>query len=92
MEQLPPVTDFKRELAALATLRDELKLKAHLARAEVKTQLDDLERRWLLADEQFQRARRNVKQDGEIVEHKLTLLVADLKRGFENIKRAFESD
>lgn len=91
MEPQPPVNDFKREFAALATLRDELRLKAHLARAEVRSQLDELERRLLLAEEQFQRAKSQVEEDSALVEHKLTGLVADLKIGYEKIKRAFES-
>jgi len=92
MTEQSPLTDFKRELATLATLRDELKLKAHLARAELKTQFDDLERRWLLADEQFQRAKNRVQQDGAVVEHKVTVLLEDLKRGYQNVKRAFDPE
>lgn len=84
--------DFKKELAALATLRDELKLKVHLARADVKSQLDDLERRWQLAEEQLRRTRDHVKQDGALVEHRVTQLLADLKLGYQNVKRAFEVD
>lgn len=92
MAEQTPLKDFTRELAALATLRDEVKLKANLARAELNSQLDDLERRWLVADEQFQRARQHIKQDGAAVEHKLTRLLADLKLGYQNVKRAFEAD
>lgn len=90
-ENTTTLTDFTRELTALATLRDELKLKAHLARAELKTQLDELERRWLLADEQFQRTKRHVKEDRALVERKVTLLLNDLKVGYHNIKRALEA-
>jgi hypothetical protein len=92
MDQQTNLTDFKRELAAIETLRDELKLKAHLARTEIKSQLDELERRWLLADEQFQRAKSHVEQDKAHVEHKLAQLLGDLKLGYQNVKRAFEAD
>ena len=37
---------FKRELDALATLRDELKVKAHLAKADVKDEWNRLESRF----------------------------------------------
>ena len=84
--------DFKRELAALATLRDEVKLKAHLGRAELKTQLEDLERRWLLAEEQLLRAKDHLRQDTAMVEHKVALLLNDLKLGYQNVKRSFESE
>ncbi|HEY6877994.1 MAG TPA: hypothetical protein VI299_08235 [Polyangiales bacterium] len=92
MDKDTNLTDFKRELAALATLRDELKLKAHLARADLKSQFDDLERRWSLADEQLQRAKDHLKQDGAIVERKVANLLHDLKLGYQNVKRAFEAD
>jgi len=85
-------SDFKRELTALATIRDELKLKAHLARAEVKNELNELERRWLLADEQLQRAKAHAKQDVSIMQGEFKTLLSDLKRGYLNAKRAFETD
>lgn len=83
--------DFKAELAALATLRDELKLKMHLVRADVKSQVDDLERRWLLAEEQVRRTKEHVEQDTALVEHRLQQLVTDLKVGYQDIKRAFQA-
>ncbi|MET0341313.1 MAG: hypothetical protein ABW252_09930 [Polyangiales bacterium] len=92
MDAHPTVTDFKRELALLAALRDELKLKAHLAHAELKTQLDELERRWLLVAEEVDRSKRHVAQDGVLVERKIAVLLADLKLGFQNAKRAFNTD
>lgn len=92
MNENTTLSDFKRELAALATLRDELKLKIHLAGAELRTQLDDLERRWSLADEQFQRVKEHMKQDSALVERKVALLLRDLKEGYQNIRRAFETE
>ena len=86
------ITDFKRELAALATIRDELKLKAQLARADVKSELDQLERRWQLADEHLQRAKLHVKQDVASVQGELKTLLADLKRGYQDAKQAFDAD
>jgi hypothetical protein len=84
--------DFKRELAALSTLREELKLKAHLACADLTSQLDDLERRWLLAEEQLRRTKDHVKQDAALAERKLARVVDDLRLGYENVKRALASE
>ena len=42
---------FKRELEALATIRDELKLKAHLAREDAKDEIDRLETKYRPVDE-----------------------------------------
>jgi hypothetical protein len=84
------ITDFKRELAALGTLRDELKLKAHLARIELKSQLDELERKWRLAEEQLDRAKAHAQADGSRVQRELKSLLGDLRTGFQNAKRAFD--
>lgn len=89
-ESTTTLSEFKRELEALTTLRDELKLKAHLAGAELKTQLEDLERRWSLAEEQVQRTVSHLKLDSQLVERKFALLVDDLKAGYQNVKHALE--
>lgn len=86
------LNDFQRELDALATIRDELKLKAHLARADLKTELAALEDRWALAEEQLRRSAAHVKQDAKLVEYRFTQLIDDLKTGFRNAKRAFDAD
>jgi hypothetical protein len=92
MDDHPTLTAFKRELDKLATLRDELKLNAHLAHEELKTQLDDLERRWQLVEEELGRSKLHVVQDKAIIERKVAVLLADLKLGYQNAKRAFKTD
>jgi ParB-like chromosome segregation protein Spo0J len=52
---------FQRELDALQTIRDELKLKAHLAKADVKDELDRLETRWQRVEEELQRSTGHLK-------------------------------
>lgn len=92
MDAHPTLTDFKRELATLGTLRDQLKLKAHLAHAELKTQLDDLERRWLLVEEELVRSKRRLAQDKQLVERKMGVMLADLRLGYQNAMRAFHDE
>jgi hypothetical protein len=81
------MTNFKRELEALATIRDELKLKAHLAKADIKDELDQLEAKWLRVDEELQRAKAHAKQDVQTLGQSARELVLDLKQGYESIKR-----
>jgi molecular chaperone GrpE (heat shock protein) len=80
-------TNFKRELAALATIRDELKLKAHLAKKDLQDELDDLETKWLRVDEELQRVKAHAKQDVQTLSQSARELVLDLKQGYESIKR-----
>lgn len=80
-------TNFKRELEALATIRDELKLKAHLAKKDVQDELEKLETKWLRVDEELQRVRAHAKQDAQALSESARGLVLDLKQGYESIKR-----
>ncbi len=92
MNENTKLSDFQRELDALATLRDELKLKARLARAELQAQLDELEHRWRLAEEQLRRTKDHVKQDHQVIDRKISNLLSDLKLGYQNVKQAFEAN
>jgi hypothetical protein len=81
------MTNFKRELEALATVRDELKLKAHLAKADIKDELDELEAKWLRVHEQLERTKAHAKQDVQALGQNVRELMLDLKQGYESIKR-----
>jgi hypothetical protein len=80
-------TNFKRELEALATIRDELRVKAHLAKKDVQDELDNLETKWLRVDEELQRVKAHAKQDVQALSQSARELVLDLKQGYESIKR-----
>lgn len=81
------MTHFKRELEALATIRDELKLKAHLAKKDIQDELDRLEIKWSRADEELQRVKAQAKQDAQAISKSTRELLLDLKQGYESIKR-----
>ena len=53
---------FKRELDALATLRDELKVKAHLAKADVQDEWNKLESRFQNVESDLKQSSQNLKQ------------------------------
>jgi len=79
--------NFARELEALARVRDELKLKAHLAKRDVQDELERLEVKWLRVDEELQRATAHAKDDVQSLTRSARELVLDLKQGYESIKR-----
>lgn len=76
------------EVKNLGQLRDELKLKAHLLKAELQDQLHDLEKKWDELGTQMnpvkEAAGESAKELGSAVES----LVAALKKGYERIKEA----
>lgn len=78
---------FKHELEALATIRDELKLKAHLARQDVKDEIARLETKMLRADEEMGHIKANTKTEIERLGTDFKDLLVELKQGFESVKR-----
>jgi phosphoenolpyruvate-protein kinase (PTS system EI component) len=78
--------DFKRELEALATIRDELRLKAHLAKNDVKSELTELEQKLLRLREELQRTKTHAQSDLGAISEASRSLLQDLKRGFANVK------
>ena len=86
MEETSKIS-FKKEFEALATIRDELKLKAHLAKADVKDELGRLENRWLRLEEELRRSTSHLKEPIDELSTNAKELVTELKRGYENVKR-----
>jgi hypothetical protein len=86
MEEMSKVS-FKREFEALATIRDELKVKAHLAKAEVKDELGRLENRWQMLEQELRRSSSHVKEPLDDINTSAKELVTELKKGYENLKR-----
>jgi hypothetical protein len=80
-------SSFKRELQALVTLRDELKLKAHLAKADVKDELNRLEAKWEHVEEELRRTASHAKEPIETIGQKTVELINELKLGYENLRR-----
>jgi hypothetical protein len=80
---------FKREFEALATIRDELKLKAHLAKADIKDELGRLETRWQKLEEEVRRNSTHMKEPLDDISQGAKELVTELKKGYDNVKRYF---
>jgi len=81
---------FKRELDALATIRDELKLKAHLARKEVQDELNQLEKKWALMDEELDRTKAHTKSEVSRIGEDVKALLLDLKQSYEAVRRRLD--
>jgi hypothetical protein len=79
--------DFKKEYAALCTIRDELRLKAHLAKADVKDELERLEGRFHQVEEDFRRTRAHVQEPAELIGRKSAEIVRELSTAFETLRR-----
>lgn len=81
---------FKRELDALATIRDELKLKAHLARKDVQDEIDRLEAKYRLVDEELGRTKSHAKQEVAKIGDDIKALLVELKQGYAAVRRRLD--
>ena len=78
---------LERELEMLQTLRDELKLKVHLAAADVRDEFHRLEKKWERLDEELHRTARHAKLPLQAVGAQSRELIEELQRSYSNIRR-----
>jgi chaperonin cofactor prefoldin len=85
------MSEFKkaidREVAELKTLRDELKLQAHLAKGEAKKAWDKLESQWPDLDTKVDELEKASKDAVEQVGSRLKSMMKDLKSGYQSLKK-----
>jgi hypothetical protein len=77
---------FRRDLDALATARDELRVQMHLAKAEARTELDRLDRAWLRLQDEVSRLEDHGKAQAAEVETAGRKLIEEVKRGYARLK------
>jgi multidrug resistance efflux pump len=82
---------LQRELDLLGQAREELKLKAHLAKAEAKTEFDRLESTWLRVQDEIKRIGEHSKESAQEVEATARKLLGELKTHYTRIKQDIES-
>jgi|WetSurMetagenome_2_1015567.scaffolds.fasta_scaffold1025972_2 hypothetical protein len=81
---------LRKDLDALRSLRDELRVQATLAKAEAHTEWTRLESRFELLQEELGRVQNHSKGTLQEIEGKIGVLVDELKRGYDSIRRAFQ--
>ena len=67
-------------------LRDEIKLKAHLGKAEAKDELEKLEEKWKQLQEKYQPVANEIGTTAEKAAVGLTAAANEIKEGFKRIK------
>ena len=79
------------DIKALELLRDELKVHAHLLKAEAKDRWADLEVKWSQLNEKAGRAQVAASNTQKEVEASAQMLVDSLKKGYKSIKDAMKA-
>lgn len=74
------------ELSALQTLRDELRVKIHLAGEDVRDEFHRLEKKWERLDEELRRTARHTQEPAQVIGEKAKQIVSELQRSFATIR------
>ena len=88
-------TQFKeslqRELAALASARDELKLQMHLAKAEAKDEWHKLEDNFSRLEEELKRTSSGIEAPLRELGSAARGMLDELKQGYERLRSSLKS-
>ena len=91
-EEVLEESDFtgwvKRELTELRRMRDELRVQAHLGKAEVRRRWEALERTFESLEGKAKRTSRAAEEPMRQLEQDLRKLVSDLREGYRQIRDA----
>lgn len=79
---------LQRELDSLCQTREELRLQATLARADLKADWQRLETRYHLLQEEVGRLGEHTKAAAHEIEQRARELIEEVKGGYERIRRA----
>lgn len=85
----PEKTSLELELEALQALRDELKLKLHLAAADARDEYHRLEKKWERFNEELQRTASHTKEPLRTLGASAKTLLHELTQTYERIRPAF---
>ncbi len=80
--------DLKKLTDDLAQQRDELNIKLHLAKAEVRDEWDKLETKWEEMKSNMTTVSEEAEKTAESVTTAAGLLADEIKKGYERIKNA----
>lgn len=82
---------YKDEFEKLKTKRDELKLKAHLFKSDVKDEWNELEDRWNHLEAKMKGAEKAAHESGQDVETAFSMLIDELKDGYTKVKHRLKA-
>ena len=82
--------DFDDVVDKLKTERDELRLRAHLMKAEIHDEFKDLERKWDHLESNLGRLKSASKESAEDVGAALKQLTEELAEGYQRVKKSVQ--
>ena len=83
------IRDLHTAMEKLAQIRDEQRVKLHLAKADARDEWAKVEARWDQLQVRVQKLQDAAADAGEDVWGGVEVLLDDVKQGYEKIRRAF---
>jgi hypothetical protein len=80
--------DIEQVLAKLKAQRDELRVQMHLAKAELKDEWDELERKWEHVEGRLEKAGHEAKDSADDVGAALSTVAEEIGSAYQRIKRS----
>jgi hypothetical protein len=87
MAELPE--EMKKLQDALLQQRDELRVKLHLAKADVRDEWEELEHKWAEVQSKFSQVQKTADKSMDDIEAAARLLAEEIQRGYDRIRRLF---
>ncbi|HEX2675857.1 MAG TPA: hypothetical protein VHM19_04440 [Polyangiales bacterium] len=81
---------LKRELDALTELRDALRVRLHLAKADVRDEWQKLEKSWSLVENEAKRVGAHSKGSASEIGRTVGDLVKELQAGYRHVRSQLE--
>lgn len=78
--------DFDTNIAHLKTLRDEIRVQIHLAKAELKDEWEELEDKWDDVEEALEEAKKDAAEVAEEARQTVNVIVEELGDAYRRIK------
>ena len=82
--------DFEDTWEDLKTERDELRVQAHLAKAEIKDELVELEKRWHEVEHKMHELKSDAIEASEEVKTSTKVVIEELGSAYRRIKTRFK--
>ena len=76
----------------LKTQRDEIKVQIHLAQAELKDELEELEPKWHEAQKKFNELKQGTEEAAADVQNTMKVVVDELSTAYARIKTRLKDD
>ncbi len=81
--------EIQKLLDTLARQRDELMLRAHLAKADARDELDRMEAKWASLKAKADQARDVAEDAGKEIVAASRLLAEEIREGYERLRKLF---